>query len=91
MNKILLSIKTDKGVKEEAQRIAKILGLPLSTIINAYLKEFVREKSVRISLEPQIRPEVENFLVKASKDYKNKKNVSKKFIASSEAIGYLHS
>jgi addiction module RelB/DinJ family antitoxin len=91
MNKILLSIKTDKSVKEEAQKIAKILGLPLSTIINAYLKEFVREKSVRISLEPQIRPEVENFLAKASRDYKNKKNISKKFVSSLEAIKYLRS
>lgn len=91
MNKILLSVKTDKNVKEEAQRIAKILGLPLSTIINAYLKEFVREKSVRISLEPQIRPGVENFLIKASRDYKNKKNISKKFTIPLDAVKYLRS
>lgn len=91
MSKILLNVKTDKETKEEAQKIAKELGVPLSVIVNAYLKEFVREKSVRLILEPQLRPEVGKFIARASQDYKNKKNISKNFSVSSEALKYLHS
>lgn len=91
MSKTLLNVKTDKETKEEAKKIAKELGVPLSTVVNAYLKEFVREKSIRLILEPQLRPEVEKILARASQDYKNKKNVSKDFSVPSEALKYLHS
>ena len=37
--KTMINIKADKEVKESAQRVAAELGLPLSTVINAYLKE----------------------------------------------------
>lgn len=71
----MINIKADKEVKESAQRIAANLGLPLSTIINAYLKEFIRERSVRFSIEPEPRKEVEKTLKQASKDYKAGKNI----------------
>ncbi|MEK7555902.1 MAG: type II toxin-antitoxin system RelB/DinJ family antitoxin [Patescibacteria group bacterium] len=73
--KTMINIKADKEVKESAQRVAAELGLPLSTVINAYLKEFIRERSVRFSIEPQLRPEVEKMLKQASKDYKIGKNI----------------
>lgn len=91
MSKTLLNVKTDKKVKEEAQKIAKELGVPLSTVVNAYLKEFVREKSVHLSLEPTVRPEVEKLLTQASSDYKNGKNVSRTFAVAAEALKYLGS
>ena len=56
--KTMINIKTDKEVKENAQKIARELGLPLSTVINAYLKEFIRDREVSFSLEPRLRPEV---------------------------------
>ena len=42
--KTMINIRADKEVKENAQKIAGDLGLPLSGIINAFLKEFVRSK-----------------------------------------------
>lgn len=91
MSKVLLNVKTDKDVKQEASKIAKELGVPLSTVVNAYLKEFVREKAVRISIEPRLRPEIGKFLKKASEDYRKKNNISNGFATAQEAIGYLHS
>lgn len=91
MSKTLLNVKADKGVKEEAQKIAKELGVPLSTVVNAYLKEFVREKSLCLSVEPQLRLEVEKTLKEAAMDYKRKKNVSKILKTPAEALKYLHS
>ena len=91
MSKVLLNIKTDRDVKDQAKRISHELGVPLSVVVNAYLKEFVRERAVRIALEPVLRPEVEKTLRKASADYKNQKNVSRKFASVSSALKHLHS
>ena len=51
--KTILNVKTDKDVKAKAQHVAKQLGLPLSTIINAFLKEFIRTKAILFSLNPK--------------------------------------
>ncbi|KKT41570.1 hypothetical protein A2W54_00910 [Candidatus Giovannonibacteria bacterium RIFCSPHIGHO2_02_43_13] len=87
--KTLINVKADKEVKENAQKIAEALGLPLSSIINAYLKEFIRDQAVRFSVEPQLRPEVARLLLKASSDYKRKKNTSGIFETWTEAKKYL--
>lgn len=87
--KTMINIKTDKEVKEQAQKIAKELGLPLSTVVNAYLKEFVRDRAVRFSVEPKIRPEIGKLLKRASKDYKNRKNIAGPFRTAEEMDAYL--
>ena len=87
--KTIINLKTDQEVKEKAQKIAKEIGLPLSAVINAYLKEFVREQSVRFSLEPEIRPEIGKLLKQASQDYKQKKNITGPFKTAKEMDAYL--
>lgn len=91
MSKVLLNVKTDKEVKDQAKKVSHELGVPLSVVVNAYLREFVRERGVRIALEPVLRPEVEKELKKASADYRARKNVSRKFVSASDALKYLHS
>jgi len=44
--KTLLTVKTDKSLKEAAQKTAETLGFSLGTLVNAYLKQFVRTKEV---------------------------------------------
>lgn len=44
--KTLLTVKTDKNLKEAAQRLADTLGFSLGTLVNAYLKQLVRTKEV---------------------------------------------
>lgn len=85
----MINIKADKDVKENAQRVAANLGLPLSTVVNAYLKEFIRERSVRFSVEPQLRPEVERMLRQATKDYIAGKNIAGPFKNAKEMDEYL--
>ena len=87
----MINIKADKEVKENAQKIAKEIGLPLSTVMNAYLKEFIRERAVRFSVEPQLRPEIGKLLKQASKDYKNGKNFVGPFSTAKEMDEYLDS
>lgn len=47
--KTLLSIKTDKSLKYAAQKTAEELGFPLGTLINSFLKQFVRTKEISFS------------------------------------------
>jgi len=44
------SVKTDKKVKAQAQKLAKKMGFPLSTLINAFLRQFVRTQRVDFSI-----------------------------------------
>lgn len=40
------SIKIDEEIKKEAQKLFKDLGLSLSTAINIFLKQAIREKGI---------------------------------------------
>lgn len=89
MEKTLLNIKTEKGVKREAQKVAKELGLPLGTIINAYLRELVREKRVLFSAPPVPNKRTQQLLKKIRRDMKLKKRSTGPF-SYDEAIAYLN-
>jgi antitoxin component of RelBE/YafQ-DinJ toxin-antitoxin module len=51
------TVKTDKKLHKDAKKTAEKLGIPLTTIINAKLKEFVREQAITVSARPTARPE----------------------------------
>ncbi len=87
----MINIKADKEVKENAQKLAKELGLNLSTIINANLKQFIRSRRLYFSVMPKMTPELEKLIGQARKDYKAKKNISPVFDSIEEAFDYLHS
>ena len=78
-------------MKENAQKLAKELGLNLSVIINANLKQFIRSQEVYFSVMPKMTPELEKLIGQARKDYKAKKNISPVFDSVQEALDYLHS
>jgi len=90
MAKTVINIKTDKEVKEEAQQIAKELGIPLSTVVNSYLKDFIRGRSFTASLEPQLKPEVWDEMKKTVNDAKEGKNISPVFDNTQDALKWLH-
>lgn len=90
MAKTILNVKTDVDVKKRAQDIARELGVPLSIVVNAYLKEFVRERSVRFSLDPEPREEIAAILRRASDDYKKRRNITEAYANVEDALEYLH-
>lgn len=47
-----LVIKTNKKLRDEAKMIAGELGVPLTTVMNAFLKQFVRERKFSVSVDP---------------------------------------
>ncbi|MEK7135865.1 MAG: hypothetical protein AAB831_01750 [Patescibacteria group bacterium] len=53
--KTTITIKTDKKLRDAAKRTADKLGIPLTTVMNAQLAQFVSEGRFEVSLVP--RPE----------------------------------
>ena len=91
MAKILINIRADKKVKEKAQKIDRDLGMPLSTIINAYLHQFIRTKEVHFVLEGELKPTVKKRLDRLTKEAREGKNLSPSFSRAEDAIRYLNS
>ena len=46
------TIKTDKKLHRDAKKTADELGVPLTTIVNSMLKQFVREQAVVLTTYP---------------------------------------
>lgn len=66
----ILNIKTDKKLKEEAKKVSAELGIPLSTVINAFLKQFVRDKEITFSAgQYRPTPYLERILTEAKREY----------------------
>lgn len=89
--KIIINIKADKKVKQNAQKVARELGLPLSTVINAYLKQFIRNREVYFSSAPRMTAELEEIIGKARKDLGNNRNISPVFSSGKDLDDYLDS
>jgi addiction module RelB/DinJ family antitoxin len=82
-------IKIDKPLKEKAQKTAKQLGLPLSVIINNYLKTFVQEKQVTFSESYVPNAKTARAIRAAEKDMVLGRNISPSFATAKDAIDYL--
>ena len=85
----MINIKADKEVKAEAQRLAKKLGLSLSDVMNASLRNFIRTREVRVSDIPHMTPELERLLARVERDLKTGKNLSPVLKTAEEAVRYL--
>lgn len=56
-----LTIKTPKALRREVKWVAKEMGLPLGTVVNSLLRNFVAEKEITLSAkEPQ--PELQKSM-----------------------------
>jgi addiction module RelB/DinJ family antitoxin len=70
LTQTILNIKTDKKLKAEARRVSEELGVPLSTVINAFLKQFVRDREITFSANHyRPTPYLEKVLTEAQREY----------------------
>jgi len=88
--KTILNIKTDVNVKKQTQEIAKELGLPVSTIINTFLKQFIRDKEVTFSTFTKSSNYLKKIIDKAEEDL-NKGNVEGPFTSVDSLMSNLKS
>ena len=88
--KTAINIKADKEIKERAQKVAKKLGIPLSTIINAYLRQFINTEQVNFSTSYRMSPKLEANIGQAIADWESGKNI-RSFANAKEAGEFLKS
>lgn len=91
MAKTVINIKTDREIKKNVQRVAEELGLSLSDVINASLRNFIRTREVRFSSIPYMTKEFERLLGTVEKDIKQNKNLTPKFSSGEELENHLDS
>ena len=85
----VIHIKADKEVKENAAKVARDLGLNLSDVINASLRNFIRTREIYFSHTPRMTPELEKLLDKVEADIKKERNLSTRFRSVEESIDWL--
>ena len=68
--KTILNIKTDKALKDSAKELAAELGVPLSTAINAFLKQFVRDRELFITASYKPSVYLRGILMESEKEFK---------------------
>jgi len=91
MNKAVINIKSNPDLKREASEAAALLGLPLGTIINNYLRQFVRER--RVVFEEAFTPNkaTAKRLMTAERDIAAGRNLSPVFNTIAEMNAHLDS
>ncbi|MDO8660020.1 MAG: hypothetical protein Q7K54_05505 [Candidatus Parcubacteria bacterium] len=82
-------IKTDKALKQRAQKLAKEMGLPLGTLVNNYLRDFVIERKVTF-YAPALNKKTERIVDQARKEYEAGKTFGP-FSSATEMIKHLNS
>lgn len=53
MKNSVINIKVDKREKAKAQKLARKLGFSLSSVMNAYLKDFLRKQRIAVGIDEE--------------------------------------
>lgn len=77
--KTTMHIKVDKDVKDRSQRLATRMGLSVSAIVNASLRNFVRTEVFSVSAGEEMTPFMEQWLAEIEKDKSTGRNISGPF------------
>lgn len=90
MNTAVIITKTEPEVKLKAQKVAKELGLSLSSIVNGWLRQLIKTKTVTFSaLDEKPSEYLLESLRKSDEDIKTGK-VSPGFNNAKDAITWLN-
>lgn len=90
MNTAVINIKTQLSVKKQAQQIVEDLGLTLSSAINAFLKDLIRNKTINFSLNETPSKYLIEQLKRSQEDIK-KGRISPTFSNAKDAVKWLNS
>lgn len=89
MNSAVINIKTNPQIKKSAQKIADELGFSLSSLINAYLRQLIKTKTVTFSaLDEEPTDYLLTSLKESQEDIKSGR-ISPSFDNAKDAITWL--
>jgi len=87
--KTTTSIKLDTKIKEESAKLASELGVSLSGVVNILLKNFVQERRLVISLEPELNDVTKQKYSEILQDIKEGKNLSSAYSTTDDLMEAL--
>ena len=90
MKTAILNVKVDEQVKKRAQAVAGAFGMPLSTLVNAYLIELAETGQIHFSAVEVMTPKMEKIAEKAKQQIDAGETVGP-FDNADGAIDYLES
>ena len=68
MKTAVINFKTDQATKTKAQAVAKRVGIPLSSLLNAYLYEFAATGSVHFTVSEPMTEKMEAIIEQAESE-----------------------
>ena len=89
MNTAAIYIKTQPEVKARAQKIARNLGLSLSSLMGTWLRQFAKTKSVTFNAKDERPSKYLIESIKKSEDQLRKGETSPSFDNAKDAINWL--
>jgi len=89
MSYAVITTKIDPKTKKDAMKTAEELGMPLSVVIKAFLKQFIRTKSVEFSARDEEPNEYLKSVMRQAEENWKKGNHSPKFDSGEEAVAWL--
>jgi antitoxin component of RelBE/YafQ-DinJ toxin-antitoxin module len=90
MTKTILNIKTDPQTKQQIQEFAAELGIPVSVIMNAQIKQMLRDRKIILSTELEPTPYLEKIMKEVEEDLINNRNITHTN-SKEEALAHLRS
>ena len=88
MRTAIINIKTNSNVKAKAQKIASQLGFSLSSLINGYLNQLIRTKTIHFSALEETPSEYMLQALRESQEDRKKKRY-KSFESANDALAYV--
>ncbi len=90
--KTVISVKVDKDVRDNARRVAKKIGVPLSMVVNQQLKHFAAEESIEFRKPLVPNAKTRKILDKALRDIRqgNTKAFSPAFTNTEDMFKWLN-
>lgn len=89
MNTAVIITKTEPEVKKKAQAVAREFGISLSSLINAYLKQLIKTKTVTFSAKDEVPNARTRAILKQAEKNLKKSNHSPIFKTGEEAVAWL--
>lgn len=89
MNTTVINVRTRPEVKKAAQEVAEDLGLNLSALINGFLRQLIKTKTINL----KVTEEPSDYLLQILKDTKGeikRGEVSPTFEKAEDAITWLN-
>jgi addiction module RelB/DinJ family antitoxin len=91
MKSAIINVKTTPLIKKRAQKVAADLGFGLSTLINGFLNQLVKDKKVEFTAYPKEEPS--DYMIKTLQEAEEdiaKGRVSPEFDNAKDAVAWLN-